>query len=716
LARSWTSFCNLQPSNYVYIDESNIFLLLLIDVAMTEAPADDSSAVKVKQDNDGSTAISDNPADAPSAPLADGDAADKGAENGTGTPKPDGEAAEGDGTLSKSQIESTARSHLIQQTHSIVIPSYSAWFDMHVINPIEKKMLPEFFNNRNRSKTPAVYKDYRDFMVNTYRLNPTEYLTVTACRRNLAGDVCAIMRVHNFLEQWGLINYQIDPETRPSVVGPPFTGHFRVVADTPRGLRPFQPGQNSKVTEGKPLAATERATAQRETPKAELNLEVRRNIFDSNGKPVSTSPKPTTEEQTNGEEAAANTNGTAAEDEAAANGADQKEPKKQFFCYSCGVDCTRVRYHSVKSAPAGQASAAAAKTKYDLCPNCFLEGRFPSSSSTADFVKLEDAGYSQGPDRDTPWTDAETLLLLEALELFDDNWNSVADHVGTRTREECVLKFLQLEIEDKYVEKELGAIGQNGNLNGFSGPAPYNATDNPVLSVMSFLAGLADQNVAAAAAGNASKEIKKSIEAKLNKEDSSAITTSKGKEVDGAAPSSAEQADSMDVDSSELVKATSLPPKDSSLKSLATIPLAAAAARAGALASHEEREMTRLVSSAVNITLQKIEAKLQHFTDLEAILQAERRELERGRQQLFLDRLALKKRVQEVEDLMKELHVDASNGTVDGAAPTQDAVDQIGAIGKQGFGAGRMEFTGTGEGAIQAPSAGGVADVAFHEL
>jgi len=46
-------------------------------------------------------------------------------------------------------------------------------------------------------------------MINTYRLNPTEYLTVTACRRNLVGDVCAITRVHAFLEQWGLINYKV---------------------------------------------------------------------------------------------------------------------------------------------------------------------------------------------------------------------------------------------------------------------------------------------------------------------------------------------------------------------------------------------------------------------------------------------------------------------------------------------------------------------------
>jgi hypothetical protein len=31
-------------------------------------------------------------------------------------------------------------------------------------------------------------------MIDTYRLNPQEYLTSTACRRNLAGDVCAITR------------------------------------------------------------------------------------------------------------------------------------------------------------------------------------------------------------------------------------------------------------------------------------------------------------------------------------------------------------------------------------------------------------------------------------------------------------------------------------------------------------------------------------------
>ena len=109
----------------------------------------------------------------------------------------------------KEALQSAARELLAQQTYAIVIPSYSAWFKMAEVHPIEEKAMSEFFNSRNRSKTPAVYKDYRDFMINTYRLNPQEFLTVTACRRNLAGDVCAIMRVHAFLEQWGLINYQV---------------------------------------------------------------------------------------------------------------------------------------------------------------------------------------------------------------------------------------------------------------------------------------------------------------------------------------------------------------------------------------------------------------------------------------------------------------------------------------------------------------------------
>ena len=182
---------------------------------MSEGPSNEP-AIKQDSTTPAPVAASDNPLDAPDGPPAEtaatGEDAEMGdAQNDTKDAEvKDGEtAAEADPAKTKEAIENAAREHLISQTHSIVLPSYSTWFDMSTIHSIERKALPEFFNSRNRSKTPAVYKDYRDFMINTYRLNPVEYLTVTACRRNLAGDVCAIMRVHSFLEQWGLINYQV---------------------------------------------------------------------------------------------------------------------------------------------------------------------------------------------------------------------------------------------------------------------------------------------------------------------------------------------------------------------------------------------------------------------------------------------------------------------------------------------------------------------------
>lgn len=168
-----------------------------------------------EEDGDITGAPPDNPLDAPDGPPRTNEA-DGAEEDGDKDMGDDGRAEgvdEGkDAPIAQDQrakSESTARTHLIAQTHSIILPSYSTWFDMNTIHRTEEKSLPEFFNSRNRSKTPAIYKDYRDFMINTYRLNPSEYLTFTACRRNLAGDVCAIMRVHAFLEQWGLINYQV---------------------------------------------------------------------------------------------------------------------------------------------------------------------------------------------------------------------------------------------------------------------------------------------------------------------------------------------------------------------------------------------------------------------------------------------------------------------------------------------------------------------------
>lgn len=51
--------------------------------------------------------------------------------------------------------------NVTEQTHYIIIPSYSSWFDYNSIHEIEKRAMGEFFNSRNKSKTPEIYMAYR---------------------------------------------------------------------------------------------------------------------------------------------------------------------------------------------------------------------------------------------------------------------------------------------------------------------------------------------------------------------------------------------------------------------------------------------------------------------------------------------------------------------------------------------------------------------------
>jgi len=104
------------------------------------------------------------------------------------------------------QAELNAAERLGVVTSGVRVPSHATWFSLDAIHDIEKNSLPEFFNESSASKTPETYlrafmslihdsyRMYRDFMVHAWRKSPTVYLTRTACRRQLAGDVCAIMR------------------------------------------------------------------------------------------------------------------------------------------------------------------------------------------------------------------------------------------------------------------------------------------------------------------------------------------------------------------------------------------------------------------------------------------------------------------------------------------------------------------------------------------
>ena len=397
-------------------------------------------------------------------------------------------------------------------------------------------------------------------------------------------------------------------------------------------------------TENGLLKAYKEASPQeRET----LNLEIRRNIYDHKGKDLTADA---TVKQANGDETAPN--GTSGGDLPIKQIEDiAKEPKQGKSCYICSHDCTRVCYHYSKSHKPTRGKED--RVSFDMCSTCFLEQKYSPDTHAMDFVKMEDPGYSSVPDKDAPWTDDELLLLLEGLEIYDENWNKIADHVGSRTKEECVVKFLQLEIEDKYLEPEVSGHPSYGLLD--TGRVPFSQNDNPVMSVMGFLASMTEPAVAAAAAGRSVKEMERAYRKRLNL-GVGGDTIEKRKDQD---PMKVE--DSMDYENGENPPASADAPlanpsgedRQNAASFVATTAFAASAARAAALASDEEREMTRLVSAAVNTTLQKFELKLQQFSEMEATLQAERRELERGRHQLFLDRLAFRKRVSETQEALR---------------------------------------------------------------
>ena len=335
------------------------------------------------------------------------------------------------------EFQESAKRYLVEQTAQVIVPSFSKWFDLSKIHDIEKKSLPDFFvEDGSGYKSSQDYKYIRDFIVNTFRLNPKEYLTITAVRRNLSGDVTNIIRIHQFLEQWGLINYQIDPKTKSSVLGPQYTGHFQITLDAPQGLVPFVP-ENAELTKATPSNVTKTDNLNNENiPTAKenelpLNLEIRRNVY------------ATGEKKTNYK-----TNNIV-----------------HYSCSICGKDTTEVRYHNLKIKSYMYNPTSTINNASVLCEICYDQGLFPLSFHSSDFIQLKKTEEGE------KWSEQEILLLLEGIEMFgtyeppsstgpvnvnanlNNQWDKISEHVATKTREQCIIKFIQLPIEDKFLTK-----------------------------------------------------------------------------------------------------------------------------------------------------------------------------------------------------------------------------------------------------------------------
>lgn len=219
------------------------------------------------------------------------------------------------------------------------------------------------------------------------------------------------------------------------------------------------------------------------------------------------------------------------------------------------------------------------------------------------------------------WSDQETLLLLEGLEMYEEDWARIAQHVGSRSKEQCVMRFLQLPIEEPYLES---SAAQTGPLQ-FATP-PYSQAESPVMSVVAFLASAVSPQLAASSAQSSLEQLR-SVLAQSSTAAGSNGTMAQTQ--NGDSDIQQQNADN-DDNSSE----------PSAIKRAALVAFGASAAKADMLGSHEGHQLESLLTDLVSAQMEKLELKISQFNELEQILEHERVDIDVAKQELYLQGLA----------------------------------------------------------------------------
>jgi SWI/SNF related-matrix-associated actin-dependent regulator of chromatin subfamily C len=423
-------------------------------------------------------------------------------------------------------------------------------------------------------------------------------------------------------------------------------------------------------------------------PSAPASLELRNSIYQTSSKssrPISAA------------EASTLSNGTATTP-VKANGTGLPPSDVGHTCDTCGADCSQVRYHSLKD------------KKLEICAPCYLDGRFPSTVYSGDFVKLTAtaAGVSHGSGVNDDWSDQEILLLLEGVEMYDDDWSKIEEHVVTRSAQQCIRKFLELPIEDPYLNTE----GSMGPLR--FGRIPFEQADNPVMSVVAFLAGVVGSGVAAEAAKTALHELTDGETAQIEEEnseekndDDDILMDDYDKEesaLPAATKSNSGTPAPISSDGAQTKKKHTLP--HSKVVRAAELALKSSAKAAQTLATAEDTQIRSALASLIKLTLTKLELKMSQFEELEDLLEEERKALEAARMGLVNERVGLKRMLDAVR-----LEI-AKNGGVGGTAAAAVMMAGNAGLGTTGQGSVIMEV---GNGSAQS-DVGPVADGSTLQL
>lgn len=255
--------------------------------------------------------------------------------------------------------------------------------------------------------------------------------------------------------------------------------------------------------------------------------------------------------------------------------------------------------------------------------------------ASGEFVKIDPSSFSASSA--TPassladtWSDEEVLKLMEAVEKYAESgvnlaannvWDAIAESVG-RSREACLLQFLRIPASE-YLSS-LSRTGASAPAN-VSDPSsflafPFSQSDNPVLSVLAFLASNVHPRVAAVASQAALSELAK-------------VTTSQSA-ADGTASSGENEAILKD---------------STAMQHVASTALACAAAHAQELARTEEQRIAFWRDVLIETYLKKLQLRLDSLEELERVVEEERKEIEKQRLQIFMERFSMRKMLLQAE-------------------------------------------------------------------
>ncbi|KAL9338141.1 hypothetical protein Peur_069910 [Populus x canadensis] len=515
------------------------------------------------------------------------------------------------------------------------IPSYSSWFSWHDIHETERVALREFFDGSSITRTPKIYKEYRDFIINKYREDPSRRLTFTEIRKSLVGDVSLLNKVFLFLNNWGLINFSCEKNEEIGLG----SGNVdvRVEDGAPNGVRIVEmPDKLKPISVGSVQSSAEGSGG----GGSGLKLPPLASYSDVFGELIG--------------------------------------KKKEVVCGNCGGSCDSGQYEYSKG-------------DYLICQKCFNDGTYGENKSKDDF-KLKDSAENNGSNA-AVWTEEETLRLLESVSRHGNDWDLVAQNVKTKTKLDCISKLIELPFGDLILSSTYGkgnSSGQIGSTNNSkqvpAAPSEHqddtkhedqlheqmNANeekgdvmdDGPLLkrrritsvsdaggSLMKQVAHIStmvgpDITAAAAEAAVAAlcdetacpREIFDGEEDFPSNGFSSPSFHSKSKRVDEVDASEVKQIPTQSGTEEASAWQNDIPLSLRFRAAVATT-LGAAAAHAKLLADQEDREVENLMATIVETQLKKLHHKIKHFDDLELIMEKEYAELDELTESLTEERI-----------------------------------------------------------------------------